>query len=409
MNPHDDITARVHRELHEQADRITGSPVSLDDVKGTAGRIRRRRRAAVGAGVVAAALAILVPTTLLGSGLTEDSAPEPTGPVRALAETVLLTADAPEGPPPAVPYLDGDRLVADSNTVLEVFPGYHAVVPTGEEFLLVRHGDPQTKADVFSAGGIVESNPNTGMPVSSPDRSVAAWGTPSGEILTRSEGRTVRLATLPRPVQAVEIIGSGPCDAEGATCRVFFNESNRQLSPGVVDSSGVMEALPEELRSVSAVSEDSLVAGLTTDPDSDPAGRCSAMFDEPTGQKLFGTCDYAFDTATTGFSPDGSTIVAEEPDDYGAAPSVLALLDARSGEVRAEIRVPASEARAVGGVVDSHWEDDGHLLVKTEASAPDSDGYVYTVFRVGVEDGSVERLVRSDPAGGGPQPYILPN
>lgn len=409
MSSHDDFGGHVGRELHERADRITGSPVSLTDVKEAAGRIRRRRRVAVGGGVVAAALAVLVPTTLVGSGLTDDSSPEPTGPVRVLAQPVLLTADAPDGDPPAVPYLDGDRLVVDGETTLSLSTAPGAVVPTGEEFLVVRHDDPETSVDMIDAEGeVVDTSLNTGMPVSSPDRTVAAWGTPSGEVLTRSGGQTVRLAQLPRPVQAVEIIGTGPCDAEEASCRVFYNESNRQVSPGVVGADGKVESLPGQLRQVAAVSADELVAGLTSDPDSAPTKRCSAMFEQSSGRMLFDTCEYSFDTATTGFSPDGSTIVAEKPDPYGAAPTVLALLDARNGEVRAQVRVPSAESRTVGGVVDTHWEDDAHLLVKTEA-ASDGAGYVYTVFRVGVRDGSVEKVFRSEPAGGGPQPYMLPN
>ncbi|MDN5894820.1 MAG: hypothetical protein L0H93_12430, partial [Nocardioides sp.] len=358
----------------------------------------------------AAALAIIVPTTLFGPGLLQDdSSPDPVAPDRSwsLEEPVLLTAGAPSGGDLRVPYINDRRLVVPGGEAVEVAADYSTIAPAGDEFLGIRGqsgGEPYV--DVLDGkGNVIESSPTTGTLVSSDDGSAAAWGSPSGEVFVRSGGVTTSLATLPRAVRVVALQTSGPCGSEGA-CRVFYNESNPQLAPGVAGSDATT-GLGGSLRSVTAVSPDRVAAGLTSDPDSAPADNCSALYDVQSRAQLFDTCDYAFDEATTGFSPDGAIIVATEPDEEGN-PTSLSLLDSHTGDIVAEIRVPASAARNVGSPVDTYWEDEDHLLVKTAGPASDP-GFGYTVFRISLDDGSVEKLLHTVEGGGGTQPFILPN
>lgn len=409
MTGNDDLTDRLRDDLRDTVEHITDGPVTMDAVRARAGRIRRRRAAAVGIAAAAAAVAVAIPFTLGQVGLLSgDSTQDPPEQFAdPLDEPVLLTSDLDEGEPPELPYINDETLTTPDGEEIHLFATYDSFAPVGDEYLAVRQGDPGTFLDVLDASGnVVDSSEINDVAVSSADGTIAAWGTPDGELVVRHGGRTRTVGTLPRPVQPVEVVGAESCEAQD-DCRIYYNELGRQNPPGVMAADGSSSDVGFGLRTASTVSPEGMVAGLTTDPDADPGTEtCSAIVDVEAGEETFRSCSLAFFAPRSGFSPSGTSVVSEEVDADGANPEAVSVLDPADGAVIAEVRVPAWAQQSVGRIVDTVWEDDEHLLVKTEVPT-DEGGYRYIVFRVGL-DGSAERLLVSGPGGGGTQPWVLP-
>ena len=414
-NPQDNLTEQLGRELHDRGASVHGQPIGLGDVKRTAGKIRRRRQVAAGA-VVAAAAAILVPSVMVAGNLVGgDATPQPANPSPSVTQTpkvadgpIVLDADAPQGADPRLQYLDGRRLVDSAGNVVPLSADYSGLARVGNEYLAVRQGDPGTFVDVLdSEGRVIDTAETAAGVVSSADQTVGAWITPGGRIMTRFQGSTVQLNTIGDPAQAVEILGSGSCMEDKGGCQVFFNQFGEGGSPQAADSHGIVDVVPGDFSAVRAVSPKGLVAGQVAALSADPAApACSAVYDLRAGKRLFKTCDYVFEYAGSGFSPDESRIVGYHQDADGAGPRSIVVLDARSGKTVAEIEVAGARKNGAGSIVDTVWEDGGHLLVKVEDY--NADGIpAYNMFRVGL-DGTVERVLDKDyPSGGEIQPWLF--
>ena len=420
MSNQDNLTDQLGRELHERGASVPGHPIGLDDVKKTAGKIRRRRQVAAGT-VVAAAAAIIVPSVMVaGNLLGGDAAPQPANPSPSVTRTpepapadgpIVLDADAPKGADPRTTYLDGARLVDSAGNVIELDTEYYSLARAGDEFLATRYGDPYFSVDVLDAEGkVLDTSETVAGAVSSADGTVGAWVTPDGEVMTRFQGRTVQMNTVAGgSVEAVEVLGSGSCMEVDGGCRVFISRMDGSSAPQSADSHGIVDVLGGGLTNLRTVSTDGLLAGMVTQPDPDPAApACSAVYDEEAGKRLFKTCEYAFLYGGKTFSPDGTQILAQPQDADGAGPRSIVVLDSRSGEVAAEIEVPdANGPGATGSITHAVWEDGRTLLVKVEGT--NADGIpAYNLFRVDLRDGAVERVLQPDnPAGGEVQPWVF--
>ena len=78
MNDHTDPwETEMSREFDQRVRDLHEAPLTLDQVKGKAGRIRRTRRLAVAGGALAAAAVIVPIVVFAGGNLTDDSGPEP--------------------------------------------------------------------------------------------------------------------------------------------------------------------------------------------------------------------------------------------------------------------------------------------------------------------------------------------
>ncbi len=104
MNDHTDPwEAEMSREFDQRVRDLHEAPLTLDHVKGKAGRIRRTRRLAVAGGALAAAAVIVPIVVFAGGNLTDDSGPEP-----APKPTPNPTVIDPSGP--GFGYLEGKTL-----------------------------------------------------------------------------------------------------------------------------------------------------------------------------------------------------------------------------------------------------------------------------------------------------------
>ena len=66
MNENDDLDTLLTNEMRSRTRGMHGTPLSLQDVRGKATSIRRRRQLASGLGV-AAAIAVIVPTAMFAT------------------------------------------------------------------------------------------------------------------------------------------------------------------------------------------------------------------------------------------------------------------------------------------------------------------------------------------------------
>ncbi|KRF18943.1 hypothetical protein ASG90_03390 [Nocardioides sp. Soil797] len=389
MNTEKDLTA----EFHHQADRIDGSPISFDDVVGTAGRIKRRRRVTTGVAALAAA-AVIVPTAMFGGSLFDnDAAPEPARPGIQQVHDVTLDPSLPEGDPPKLAYTDADKLVEPDGTTTTMEQVYAGTDRVGDEYLAAYGFEgAEPMIDILDSDLTVTETVKTNSgAVASADHTVAAWIARDNTIMTRFDGQSVALGkadgVYPQPVA---ILGSGSCMEEAGGCRVFFNAQGK--GPMAADSHGNIEEVPGSFTNIGAVSPDNLIAGLVTPQNAAPTDDlCSAVYDEQASKRLFKTCGWTFDNGA-GFSPDNLLLVGQSVESDGSSPRSITVVDARTGKKVLGIDLPDKPRTAyIGG---STWEDDEHLLVRTSRTTMTSPG-VENLYRVGL-DGSVERLLEHD-------------
>lgn len=395
----------LSNELHHRVDRIDGSPITMDAVVGTAGKIRRRRRA--GASIAAlAAVAVIVPTAMFGGGLFDkDSAPAPAAPTTTQTSDAVLDPSLPAGDPPKIAYIDGDHVVTESGLTIQLDHNYGTTVRSGDEYLAIRDqsgGEPSI--DILDSDWKVTDTLRVDAPaVSSADGTVAAWLAPDGTVTTRSGGETLTLGKVTGEYpQAVAVLGSGSCREDQGGCRVFVNPS--QGSPQSADSHGIVDDVFGGFVQVAAVSPDNLIAGLLNwSSGTRPA--CSAVYDERGDKRLFKTCDIAFNN-DAGFSPDGSLLVGTPAEADAGGTRSLEVVDSHTGKTVTRVELAKATNRNTS-IVESAWEDDEHLIITTEKTTSD-DPASYNIYRVGL-DGSVVRMLERDYAGDGGelQPWIF--
>lgn len=395
----------LSKQMHDQVDRIDGTPITLDDVVGTAGKIRRRRRLATGTAVLAAA-AVIVPTGLFAGGLFDDgAAPGPATPT--VAEDAVIDADAEVGPPPKLAYTDAERLVLPSGETVDVGHVYDGTARSGDELVGIRDqsgGEPWI--DVFDTDGtVIDSLRVMGGPAASPDNTLVGWIHADGMVAARFDGTTSELGRVEGNYpQVVAALATGNCDEDETSCRIFVNPQE-QGSPVTVDFAGTVEQVAGDFSQVAAVSSDGLIAGRTSPLDGDMTEPvCSSVYDEAAGDQLFATCELAFSYGA-GFSPDDELLVGSHADSDGAGHRSLTVVDARTGDTVSQIDLAKTIERTTT-ISGATWEDDEHLLVRT-ATPSEAAGHLYNLYRVGI-DGTVERLLEPDYENGAmTQPWLL--
>jgi hypothetical protein len=398
-------------ELRRRADGLPPSPLTLGDVKGRAGSIRRTRRLATVAGL-AAVVAIVVPVAVFAGGGDRADGPLPAthgpsapqvpseSPTRAVdpappeptdAPTHALNADHPVGAAPAVPWLDGTTLTRPGLDPVELPQPYDQFVVVSDRIVAVRSDDNGNRTlDVLRADGVVTSSVVAVVDgvVASPSGKTAAWATPDGNIETLWADDQVQLNGAPLgQVSAAAVLGDGSCYEVDGGCQVFLNREGK--APEVADSHGIVDTVvPGAAVRIEDVSSTGLVGVMRTVSDD---GSCSGVFDEQHRAYLWKTCDYSF----LGFSPGSTLLAATGAYRDGFGLTYVSVLDAGSGAPLAEFRIDG------GAILQTAWEDESHLLAVTY-----DDRHGWRVLRLGL-DGTVETAVASDRASQDDRPYFL--
>lgn len=370
MSNHDPLRDALRHRAEELGDP---HPFTLDDVKGRARGIRRRRAAVTGL-AAAAVLAVAVPTGLTvtdrvgspdrapvaGASATPSeggsSTPAPTGPHR-----VTLTTDRPvTAETPGVAFLY-DGLIMEGDYRLAVEEDYTEFAPVGGGWVGVRRDD-EGKAFVDlldSEGEVLVSAPSTGSLAASGNGTVAVYATPDGELMTVTPeaGRMslVDPAALPSGIlEPVAVTGSDSCDqdAAGGGCAVFFDsQDGAEQRAWSATAKGIVSEFPD-LLSLGGMSPDGSLSGVTSVSEDNSA--CSAVLG-PDWEKSWETCDYTLGQ----FSPDGRYVIGHPAQRSGIGDSSVAILDARTGDLLAEFANSETNPAFIDNVV---WDADNTLV-----------------------------------------------
>ncbi len=391
MNPTEQ-EQQLRDSLTHHADRVSGHPFGLAEVKQQARGIRRRRQ---GLSVLAAAavLAVAVPTGLsLGGSLdsgqeiqrpattnsvSPSPAPSPAPTPRADGTFPLTVHGLPTGDAAGVPYLEGGRLVTPSGPVRLPEP-YGMVTPYDGGYLAVLSSQHPGQVVVLNAAmEVIHTYPDGGFSLAvSQDGSRVAY-------VVRESKTKVRLVDAPTDgTDAVTWTIDVP-RGESLEPVGFLDDDTVVYNSPAADVMGYARAgdkptpITGLLRVDDASEATGLVSGLVSYGND---GGCSGVMDPATGELLWKSCE----VSKLRFSPDGRYVVADASYFDGAGSPTLTVLDASTGGVVVTFS-PESGTRTVVGVSQAVWEDDSTVLAYL------AEGNDQTMVRLGL-NGSIERV-----------------
>lgn len=341
-------------------------PLTLDDVKGRATGIRRRRRVVTGL-AAAAVLAVAVPAGIAVTDRTASTTRPDRGPVATTDASPVPDPAVPTGPVPldtdtaarsgeaGVPLLYDGLLHLPEGGTFELPGDYTDMVRTTDGWAGVVGGiDGTGRLDLLDEdGSVVDTAEATRGLAVSHDGTVLAYVTPGGDVMVRTERGGERLAEVQAELATpAGVVGGNGC---GDGCTVYTNFETG-AGGGAARTGSPETQEPFRLLEVTGVTEDGRVAGILSyedDPTKEP-GSCSAVLDGD-NRELWKTCDYTLGT----FSPDGELVLGHPAYQSGDGDASLAILDADDGTVLAEY---VNDARSQAFVTSTVWDADGTVL-----------------------------------------------
>jgi hypothetical protein len=387
MSTHEEDQLRA--ALRAEAARAGTGGVDLDAVTTRARGMRRRRTAFAGL-VTAAVAALAVPTGIqVNTALGDNDAPTPPVASQAPEPVGRVTLDVdrlPTGDGPGVAWLEGTTLVRTDGTATDLGADHDQLAAFGDGYAVQRLVDTDTGERVVEVldadGDVTWSSPTIDAFAVSPDGTLLVIADPRNRLLLLQAGETTPTpldeAQNSQPVAPVAVTGSAPCESD---CLVYYAVSGPDAGVNVLDvADGHLEnAGPFER--LDAVTADGRRAGQVSS-DAIETTSCSAVLEGR--RQLWRTCDHSL----SDFSPDGRHLVGTDAYLDGLGRSMVALLDAGTGDPVVTYEV---DTRAGDLIADWAWEDDEHLLLTVHS------GGDWQVVRVGL-DGTAERA--TDPVAG---------
>jgi hypothetical protein len=378
MSSHDEH--RLRQALATQARQGTPEPLGLEAVTTRARRIRRRRTT-LAALSTAAVVALVVPVGMAMDGTpgSQDAPPvagerEPTSPRERVALDVGSLA---AGEAPGVVWLDRGTLVSAGGDAVELDRSYRQVATFGDGYVVQGILDDETGervVEVVDGGGsVTHSYPTTDSVAVSSDATLLVFADTEGELFLLQAD-----AAAPTPLETqqgqaktpVALTGTAPCEED---CWVYYAVSGADggvnalsVGDGHLENAGPFQRLD-------AVAPDGRRAGQVSHDTQEPSS-CSAVLE---GQRqLWRTCDHSLGD----FSDDGRHLVGTDAYLDGTGRSMVALLDAATGDPVVTYDV---DTRAGDLIADWTWEDEEHLLLTVHS------GGSWRVVRVDL-DGTAE-------------------
>jgi hypothetical protein len=358
------------RELERRADHVHGAPLSLDDVRGKARSIQRRRRSTALATVSAAvAAAVVLPLALSGSPERSTPDPAPTPPATSTPGVSVLHDGVLTRPDGSTVPLDVDP---DNVVQLGVLTDGRTVVATQEPYAV----------QVYSAGGVLDTSYDVAVNLvtMSGDDRLAAWVTEDSRVAVLETGvpEPTVLGRIPKfygsPGTIDAVLGSD-CVSGGCTVLVGDGSTTRtEVSP-----EGSQKLRTSEPLLVQDVIPDGDRWAVSFRPGETEMFGCSGIYDPDAGTVLARSCD----TTVWDWSPDGAHVIGARGDNqqWGS----VEVLDADLDQV-------LSYEPGDGQVIkDWGWADAEHLLVVVvglKGNNPD-----WSLLRVPI-DGSEPEVVQ---------------
>lgn len=353
----------MSRTFDQRVRDLNEAPLSLDQVKGKAVRIRRNRRIGTAAAGLAAAAVIIPVAVFAGGALTDsDSSPDITPKPK---ETVI----DPEGI--GFGYIEERLLHRADGTATDVFADYGWATQIGDTVFAVRNDDEtgNLTLDVLEDSGTpTESVDLSSHPVVSDDGTVLAYVEADGDLVTRGEDAGSATSTdIPDDAYPIAVTDDS----------VFLNDGMGVNPPLAIDPvTGVSEvAVPGAI----GVHDADASGRLAVQTGSSDEGSCGGVYDRTTSEYLWKTCKfYLF-----GLSPGGKYVEATHAYLDGFGHAYTAILDATTGKELYRFDPPAPGAFTV-----SSWQDSEHLLV----SSYEYEASEWTVYRIAA-DGTHEAVL----------------
>lgn len=370
MNTQDELT----RALHDQADRIGGHPIGLDDVRGRARGIRRRRWAATAA-VTAVVLAVALPVGV-GAWRALDRTDPPVAPSPAPSHGAAILHDR------VVTLPDGDlvRVDVDSSDVSEF-----GVLTDGR---IVMANSDRMAIQVFSSYGTLEVQypVETTALTMGPTDETAAWidGDDVVQVLESGTADPVTLGALRpsrfTPFGVDAVVGD---DCASGQCRVLAGDGTTTSREITID--GVQDLGTAEPLRVTDVSPDGALWAVTFPPKGGEQYGCVGLYDPEAEQVTARNCQ----TSNLMFSPDGEHLLGGRYENNMAGEVTMLDLDLRT--VGSYTPSPRVISRAA-------WADSTHV-VSAVAGLQDNQ---WSLVRTGIDGGEPE-VIDGPVAGDNPE------
>ena len=376
MSTQDPMTEALGRELHRRVDGLYDAPLTLDDVRGRAHGIRRRRRATAAAAVAAAVAVVAAVPAVLSGSLDRADGPQPAPPAPTQsAHTAVLhdgTVTLPDGRTVDI-GLDN----ADVSQLGVLTDGRILATPMRSNAI-----------QLFSADGSPEATYRVtynALTMSSDDQ-LAAWVDRDGQVQVLESGSAepVALARVPMPGEAVPTIDAvtGSDCAHGG-CRVLAGDGTSTF--GATTSDRAEDVLTGKELRVTDVSPDGGLWAVDTVPDVDHQFGCSGLYDPEADRLVARNCN----TSKLTFAPDGRHLLGARGD--GNMYGEVTVLDDH-------LQVVGTYAAKDQAISRFAWADESHLLAATVTV----EGSQWSLVRVGLDGGDPE-VVAGPVAGRNPE------
>ena len=357
---------RLSRELRNRADNLGGHPISFDDVKRSANKMKWQQRAAAGA-VAAVVLAIAVPVgfAVTGRASNDDGTQVVAPPTETVTETatttptinpdgtVTLTAKgAPRGGEPRVVYVYDGQIIEPDGTATDVDYDYSHVAAFGEGWVGQRSDNGNRFVDVIASDGSVEQTyPSAGPIAVSSQLDLVAFfekTTDGGTLSLYGAGDGVAVQTWSF-AKGVNVSPVGILD--GAS--VVYTTAGVDQAVMIAQAGGDTQPLLGTITARGVAYSTQRITGETSIDEMVPES-CWNLFD-PSGSKLWSQdrCEYTLGA----FNSSEDLLLGHPTWLSGIGDGLVSIVDAKTGEALVEYNTPDDAF-----IANAVWEDESHVL-----------------------------------------------
>lgn len=378
----DQLSRLLSDGLHAKAADASCSGLTVDQVRGHAGRLKRNRRVATGIAVAAAAAVIGPAIALAGPSFQRGAEPPVTNPSPSIVDggepsptpsdepTGSTSGDYQPGDPVLLDKLPlggalgaawaeipldgmGGTIHAPDETTVSL-PADEQVVafaPLGERWIVQTADLDGYRNFVMEASGeLSDPWPAAGMFASSTDGTLAAWVDLDGKVaVANAAGEVIEWGQVSGkgPFTVTAVGGTGSCSG-GRECAVYIRNDGPSGQPAQVIATDGATELAGRLRiaDLGDLVYDALISASDD-------GSCSAWF-ALSGEKQWETCDYTL----AAISPDSQRVLGLPAYFDGLGYGDISVLDAADGT---PVRSWPSTRRSVT-FTTTMWESDDALI-----------------------------------------------
>lgn len=369
MSNQDHLTEELGRELHRRVDALYDAPLTLDDVRGRARGIRRRRRVAAAASIAAAVAVVATVPAVLSGSLDRADGPQPAPPAPTHSAHTAVLHDH------EVTLPDGGTVPVDLDnadvTQLGLLTDGRIVAAMSEPYAV----------RVYAADGTLDAQypvQSNAITMSTRDDAVA-WVADdfTVRVLASGAAEPTKLPGIPMPGES-----AGSIDAVLDPQHLLVGDHTTTVSE--LTPHGVRDLHTSEPLRVSDVSPGGDLWAVTFMATNGRDLGCAGLYDPDTDQVVARNCE-VYDLT---FAPDGTHLLGGYFENNMA--SDVPVLDRDLRKVGGF--APEGRTAAVSRVA---WADATHLV----AGVTDWKANTWSLERVDLEGGDPEVVDRPSPGG----------